>query len=768
MTPAPIARQRGRQAPWLPIIYIAAGVLGAFGGARPTGLSWLDPVLLGLGGAALAASGERASTVPLYVAAATAVVLQPATVPLALGALGLVAAWTRRWEQCSAVAGAVAGGLTWAGAVGVPGAPGSSPIVLPMAACLWVVWSAQRHGSESFRQRARALTAAASGVLVAAGLLGALAAATARTYVERGADLLQAGLDAGQLGDTETALADFQAAREALFTGQSNLGALWARPAWIVPGMSQNLRVLHDLTGEAEELAGVAVTTAESADLQALQAKGGRIDLAAVAAVEEPLLTLHRALEQTSAAVSALGDAWMLPPVRSGLEELTTQVTDAIASTELAIEGVRVAPELLGADRQATYLVLFTTPVEARATSGFPGNFAEVTFDDGRFDMTRFGRISELVDALPEGGGTLSGPADYLARYGRFKPNWEWRNTTMSPDFPSVASVVAELYPQSGGVPVDGVMTVDPVALAALLSFTGPIVIPGISEPLTSDNAAEFLLREQYLTFGENPDRIDALEVLAETTFDRLQAGTLPGPRGMASVLGPVVEQKHLQVFAFADGTGEFLDALGLSGRYPAVEGDFVGVTHSNAAGNKIDLFLKRSLDYDVVWEPATGALSATVTITLTNEAPASGLPDYVIGNSLERRMGDEAPPAGWNNLFLTLYTPWDDRSATLDGEPITLSRIDELNRRALSIYVPIGPGATRTVTVELAGFLAGPQYVLDLAAQPLVSPEAATVSVRVAGASRLRAAGPVEVAGERVGGSFLLLEDTRIATVRR
>ena len=59
-------------------------------------------------------------------------------------------------------------------------------------------------------------TAVAVGVLVASGLLGVLAATTARSHVQRGADLLQAGLDASRDGDTETAVARFRAARAAL------------------------------------------------------------------------------------------------------------------------------------------------------------------------------------------------------------------------------------------------------------------------------------------------------------------------------------------------------------------------------------------------------------------------------------------------------------------------------------------------------------------------------------------------------------------------
>lgn len=744
------------------------GLLSSLGGARPTGLEWLDPVLLGLGGAGLAACGGRARTVPLYVAAALSVVLQPASVPLALGVVALMAAFLRRWERRSALAGPLAGGLAWASAVGVPSEPGAVPLWAPMLAFGWVAWSARRHGSRRFRRRVGLLTGAAGTLVVVCAGLGALAAASARSPADRGADLLRSGLAATQSGDTKEAAADLRAARRAIRQADSSLGALWARPSWLVPGVSQNLRTLHRLTTAVDGLARQAITTVEEANLEGLRAAGGRIDLAAVTAVEEPLVALREALESSLTSVSGLAGQWLLPPVQDGLDEVLGELRDAIPSTELAIDGVRVAPALLGAERPTTYLVLFTTPVEARATGGFPGNFAEVTFDDGAFTMSRFGRISELVAALPPGGGTLSGPADYLARYSAYKPNWEWRNITMSPDLPSVAQVVGELYPQSGGRPLDGVLTVDPVALAALLRFTGPVAVPGLAEPLTHENAAEFLLRGQYLTFDDTPDRIDALETIAEVTFDRLTAADLPGISELRATLGPVVERKHLQVWAFDPAAGPLLDELGLSGRYPAVEGDFVGVTHTNASGNKIDLFFQRSLDYQVRWDPSTGELRATATVTMTNGAPTSGLPDYVIGNALGSGLGEGAPPPGSHRVLLTLYTPWDQTSATLDGQPVALGAETELSRTALSTFVDLAPGQTRTLVVELAGVLEGPDYVLDLAAQPLVTPEEASVSVRVAGDWDLSARGPVEISGSAASGSFPLVRDEEIRIARR
>jgi len=750
------------------VVSLAVGALGALGGARPTGIWWFDALLLGLGGAALAACGARSRTIPLYVAAAAAVVFQPATVPRALGALALVVAALRPRGRWGMPAGALIGGLVWAAAVGAPFEPGARPVVVPIVAVASIAVSAHRNGEPGFRRRIDRVALTVGSAAAAGVIMGALAVIDARAHIDRGADLLESGLASARTGDTEGALSDLRAARLALGHGSDSLGAPWARASWLVPGVSQNTRALHSAVGEVADLADAGIRAAEDADVESLRARAGRIDLGAVADMEAPLASVLAQLRASNRTVEDLADEWLLTPVRSRLNDLRREVADAIPSAELALDGVRVAPDLLGGDGPRTYLVLFTTPVEARARTGFPGNFAELTFTDGRFDMTRFGRILELNAKASDPRRTLSGPPDYLARYARFGPGQEWRNLTMSPDFPTIAEVATELYPQSGGRPIDGVMSVDPVALAALLRFTGPVTVPGVSVPLDTTNAAEFLLRDQYVALPDLPDRVDVLEQLAEITFDRLTSADLPGPRELADVLGPVVEDGHLQLMAAGEDVGRFLDRLGISGRFPAVDGDFVGVTTNNATGSKIDLFMHRTLGYEVSWDPSTGKLSATATITLTNDAPASGLPGYVIGNSLGQHPIDEQLTQGWNSTYVTLYTPWDYTGATLDGEPLALESLDELERHALSTFVSIPPGATRTIVVKLEGMLDGPDYRLDMAAQPQVEPEIATVSVAVGGDGRLTSTGPVEVRGSVAEGEFPLVRDSRIVVRRR
>ena len=80
----------------------------------------------------------------------------------------------------------------------------------------------------------------------------------------------------------------------------------------------------------------------------------------------------------------------------------------------------------------------------------------------------------------PAAAKRITGPADSVARYGQFDPAHYWQNVTMSPDFPSVGRVIAQLFPESGGVPIDGVLRLDPAALQGLLQLAGPVTVPGI------------------------------------------------------------------------------------------------------------------------------------------------------------------------------------------------------------------------------------------------------------------------------------------------
>jgi Protein of unknown function (DUF4012) len=465
-------------------------------------------------------------------------------------------------------------------------------------------------------------------------------------------------------------------------------------------------------------------------------------------------------LERAAARMDAVESAWLAAPVADRVDRVQREVADARPDARLAADAVRVVPGIFGGDGESRWLVAFTTPVEARGRTGFMGNYAELTAIDGDVEMPRFGRILELeLGGTPGVERTLTGPGDFVARWGRYQPLATWRNLTMSPDFPSVGQVMTELYPQSGGRPIDGVIAVDPVALAALLEFTGPVTVPGVPEPLTAENAAEFMLFEQYVELPDN-ERVDVLENLARTVFDRLTVGELPAPGAVADVLGPAVRDGHIQLYSSHPEQQRLFTEIDADGALPAVDGDFLAVVNSNATGNKIDRFLSRDIDYRATWDPASGEVAATLSVTLVNDAPRAGLPDYIIGNALDEE-GEDLPP-GTNRTHLSLYSPFALEGADLDGQPLDLPAEVERDRYAYSLFLDIPPeGGARVVTLRLRGSIPvdGHGYRLDVAGQPLVTPDDVRVTVESTAGGTLRASAPMEVAGRTASASITLTE---------
>ena len=458
-------------------------------------------------------------------------------------------------------------------------------------------------------------------------------------------------------------------------------------------------------------------------DPASLRAVGGQIDVAAVSALAQPFAQVQGALDDMAAALSEADSPWLVEPADELLTSLSDELAENAPKLDNAIDAVDLAPALLGADGPRVYLVLFTTPSEARALGGFPGNYAEITVDNGSFAMTAFGRVADLERAGVDAGARLAGPAAFLAEYGRYGFDQDgnglvgtagWRNLTMTPHFPHVGEVAAQLYRQSAGKEIDGVMVMDPYVVQALLEYTGPIQLTTVDRQLTSRNAAEYILRDQYLIDGDNATRIDALEEAASITFDTMLAGTLPDPTVLARDLGPLARERRLMVWTNRPDEQDLLRAVGILGEIPPVAGaDGWSVAVTNAGGSKIDTYLQRTATYSSSIDPATGGTTGTIHVQLTNAAPPSGLPDYVIGNAF-------GLPAGTSRLLVTFYSPLDLGSVTIDGQPAELQPGRHDGWNTYSRFVTIPAGATTTIDVQVTGFVDDPSRVVTWE-QPLV-----------------------------------------------
>lgn len=737
-TPTRVPSSTDRLAVWA--VAALAGVGAALSGAEPTGW-WLSDLLWSAGFAVVVvlATAKARHWTWLVLAGITATAAQGGVqLAISLAALALAffgSASDRRTQQYGPLLGAAVGGLSIQVLLRLDEIePTGATALIAAAATLPILVSGYRRASDGARRAVHWSIAGAVvfALLAAVGL--AMATLTARPDLTSGINQSQNGFDAARSGKGAVAARRLGRAAASFGTAHDTLTAPWALPARVVPLLGQQAAAVQIVSGEGATLAASASAAATEADIDELRFQDGAIDLDLVASFEQPLRDAEAALQSASSSVSDVQSPWLIQPLASRVDKFDREVDDALPDAQIAIQGVDLAPALLGGEGTRHYFIAFLTPSENRSLGGFMGSFGELTATDGDLELTRSGSIEDVELPARANGATLSGPPEYLARYERYDIANYMGDAGISADMPMVGEVMSELYPQAGGQPVDGVITVDPVALQALLTFTGPITVTGYPEPLTSETAADILLRQQYLTFDQRSDRKDFLEEATRKTFDLLTAGDIPGPRQVTDVLGPMVDQGRLMVYSPTGDEQAFFEQVGLDGAYPRPRGgDLVGLNTNNAANNKIDIFMQRSIDYRAEYDPTTGEVQATATIDITNNAPPSGLPDVILSSGDRIRGGDT--PLGTNGITLFFYTPLllDDgvaRSALGEG-PLSLQAEREFGMSVYTGRFNIPAGQTLTLVLNLSGTIdPSDTYRLTVANQPMVNPDDMTVTV--------------------------------------
>jgi len=711
------------------VLAVLAAGLALAASTRPTGVALVDALLApGLAaGVTLLAARARPWTVA---GAAGAVALmsvtssQPAPAFAAAGAALAMALAARQTPLATALVGAAL--VNAALRLRLPG-PSAVEAVLATTMLAPVVLSGYKRLQGGTRKRLQTAALAAGTVVAPIALAGLVAVAAARPGLERAVDHAGKGLDAARATNQAEAARQLDAAGEAFAHAGSALRSWWARPAFAVPVVGPHLRALRVVADTGVDLARAGHQVATATDLGGVRIEGGRVPLDAIVAIQAPLR--HASAEVTSALarLRRARSPWLVPPVAGRLHASLARLTDADRSLRASRDVVGILPGLLGAEGPRRWFLAIQTPSEARGSGGFIGNFGEIVADRGKLDLARFGRIGELNTGGDPAARVLTGPADVLPRYRRFEVATTWQNVSLSPDFPSVTKVIAGLYPQSGGLPVDGAIAVDPAGVAALLRLTGPITVAPWPVPLTARNAEHVLLYDQYAQLPQS-ERVDFLGEVTRQLWGRITAGRLPPVAKVLAALGTAVGDKHVMVSSVDRREDAALGRAGINGRLtPVGGGDSLAVITQNANGNKIDWFLRRTLDYRPTYHRETGALSAKLTVTLENAAPPAGLADILIGSEAKPPL-----PQGTNRLYLSVYTPLGLAAAHLGGAKITMESEIEAGRKVYSTYVDVPPRARMVLELDLAGSLTpAPEYRIDLHAQNLVTPDRVTVTLR-------------------------------------
>lgn len=498
-----------------------------------------------------------------------------------------------------------------------------------------------------------------------------------------------------------------------------------------IPGLSTNLHAARSLISEGRRLAATGSDIARMVDGAQIKVQGGRVPVGDVRALGPKLASAAAAMRQAERALERMDHPFLAPPIDRAVDEIRERVVKERPTLERAAAGVRLLPDMVGAETPRRYFLAFQNNTELRGSGGLIGNFAVVVADGGRLRVERFGRLGELNNAGVHPRHTNL-PREFLERWRRFNPTQFWQQINVSPDFPTTGRAITEVFPQSGGVAVDGVIAIDPVGLSSLLTLTGPVMVEGWPEPISSANVVDVTLRDAYARFTVEEERVAFLGQVSQRVAEAFTRADLGNPPQVIAALSQATRHRHLMVYMVDAGEQRLMGRLGADGAVPEVSGDSVLAVNQNLAANKVDYYLRRKVKYDVTVEPDGDDATVTgrVAVTLTNGAPSSGAPQSVIGP-----YGTEFR-AGENRTYLSVYSPFPKRSATIDGRPADFETHFDLDRVSESVTLSLQSNETKTVDVEVAGRVRLAErgwYRLDLLHQPFLVPDDFELAVRAA-----------------------------------
>lgn len=531
------------------------------------------------------------------------------------------------------------------------------------------------------------------GLLLVAVVLGFQALTVRDSLQQVAADLSRMGFALAD-GDTPAARARLGEADDAAGRARFHTrGPLWwaAEHLPVVGDDVEAVRTVADvsagLTGDTlPPVVGLGDVVAPAA----LRPVDGRVDLGPLEAAAPIVAEAAVDLAQARDRIGGLRTSGLVDPLRGPVVELRDRLQQAARLGSAAATATELMPPMLGRDGERRYLLVTQNTAEARATGGIPGSAALVTADNGRLRMgqlraaSSFGQFEEPVVRLTTAERRLWGPG--LAVY--------MQDATFTPDFPRSARIIQRMWEEREGGRVDGVLSVDPVALSYVMRGAGSISAPSGRE-LTAQNVVSFLLSTVY---RENPDPVAQDLVFAavgRAVFDDLVGGAGTAREVLRGVAQGADERRVL-LWSARPEEQERLDATVVGGALGAgdPESPEVGVFLNDNGADKMTYYLRHTVDVLPSVCHGDGSQEATVRVRLRSDAPPGGgdLPEYVVGD------GTYGFEPGDLRVTVYVYSPVGGGvlDGTADGEDAPLFRAPHQGHEVAALTLDVEPGQTR------------------------------------------------------------------------
>lgn len=358
-----------------------------------------------------------------------------------------------------------------------------------------------------------------------------------------------------------------------------------------------------------------------------LKVEGGGINLAPFQQAQQTLPQIKTVLAEAEGKIAGIDRSKLHPVVDDAIGQLITVVQQAGPLLDTGEELLPIALRMAGAEGPRNYLVIFQNNAEIRATGGNAATSTVIRADNGKIEKVEDQTVEDFYIAGVSGQIDADLPAETLALYeSDFDMNAQ--NFTRTPDFPTTAALFSDLWTQVNGTQLDGVVSIDPVALSYMLAATGPVSLKDGGE-INSENAVNLLLSEAYERFGVNGKAADAYFAdVAARVFDKIASGSW-APMAMIDEVLRSVEEDRIYAYFPREDENAIVTEYNIDGALTAdnIEATQVGIYLNDASYSKLEYYLSTSMD---VTCDAT-ARTVTASLTMASTVPGNDLSGYTL-----------------------------------------------------------------------------------------------------------------------------------------
>ncbi|MBT2518475.1 DUF4012 domain-containing protein [Streptomyces sp. ISL-90] len=494
---------------------------------------------------------------------------------------------------------------------------------------------------------------------------------------------------------------------------------LW-RAGEFVPVLGENLRgvrfVAESVDGLSRELVSPAIELASSFTLTRDPATGA-FDTSPVSAARDILAAAKQNVSDAASELDSVNTDLTLQPVGEAVDEYAGVLGDMGRMLDQSQAGISALGALLGINGPETIVLAFLNNAELAPLGGGPAAQLLLTVDSGRVEVV------EQVSSWDFAEGTPAPvEVDESARMLYDEILTSNINASFSrPDLPTAAKILDAQWQRIRGVQLDGVISVDPIALAMVLQATGPVTVSS-GEVLDSSNAVSMLLNESYLRYDGHTEADDFFERATSAVFDRVMAADYD-VWAMADALWHAADYGSLMMWSADAETEAFTAGSRLQGTLPTTNDPetVLGVYFRDRSSSKVDFYLHADT---VVTTNSCDADAPTYTVETRiwfDFPPGIELPDFVEGEFFDFYR-TEVYAYGPVGASVSDAAVLEAGTATATG-PI----VDDLGRPAVKYTVDLVRGQTGVVRSTFAGVPGeyGPTLVRS---SPMINPIAITM----------------------------------------